>query len=297
MAHSDEERYSAEEALNEESESQNIAQSCSDDQEVEEVIEEEEIEEESEDDPNSMDYVELGLAVINGRAPKTCRNQGRSDQKGLLSPKVLATFLDDAFFKPDVKIYKIWMCDRLGDAWPRIARVASLPRYSFSGLALTISRLSRQERSEYRVFVTGMATFRRVREGTGYRIDLEGMFLKPRTFAWFKFSLGTIFEIPDLPDNVVLYERYQLMHGAFYLPPEFDLNNDLTILRQERRGTRLRGRVTMPPGHWYTMISENNVWYYVEPPYSGEDFSAAFLTNEGMELRFPARSSLYMPKR
>ncbi|KAL3700620.1 hypothetical protein R1sor_018642 [Riccia sorocarpa] len=40
MAHSDEERYSAEEAMNEESESQNIVQSCSDDQEVEELIEE-----------------------------------------------------------------------------------------------------------------------------------------------------------------------------------------------------------------------------------------------------------------
>ncbi|KAL3686571.1 hypothetical protein R1sor_009145 [Riccia sorocarpa] len=141
----------------------------------------------------------------------------------------------------------------------------------------------------------GMPPLRRVRKGNGFRIDLEGMFLKPPTFAWFKFPLGTILEIQDLPENVVLYDRYQLVHGAFYLPPEFDMNNDLKILRQDRRGTRLTGRVTMPPGVRYTMIPENDVWYYVERPYTGEDFSAAFLTNEGMEFRFPAGSSLYMP--
>ncbi|KAL3675701.1 hypothetical protein R1sor_025649 [Riccia sorocarpa] len=133
-----------------------------------------------------------------------------------------------------------------------------------------------------------MPPLRRVREGNGFRIDLEGMFLKPPTFAWFKFPLGTIFEIPDLPENVVLYDRYQLVHEAFYLPLEFDMNNDLKILRQDRRGTRLTGRVTMPPGVRYTMIPENDVWYYVERPYTGEDFSVAFLTKDGMEFRPPA---------
>ncbi|KAL3694657.1 hypothetical protein R1sor_008308 [Riccia sorocarpa] len=141
----------------------------------------------------------------------------------------------------------------------------------------------------------GMPPLRRVREGNDFRIDLEGMFLKPPTFAWFKFPLGTIFEIPDLPENVVLYDRYQLVHGAFYLPPEFDMNNDLKILRQDRRGTRLTGTVTMPSRVRYTMIPENDVRYYVERPYTREDFSASFLTNEGMEFRFPAGSSLYMP--
>ncbi|KAL3675872.1 hypothetical protein R1sor_025820 [Riccia sorocarpa] len=75
--------------------------------------------------------------------------------------------------------------------------------------------------------------YRRVREGNGYRVDLEGMYLKPPTFAWFKFPRGTIFDLPPLEEDYVLYERNELVHRAFYLPPEFDLNNDLTILRAD----------------------------------------------------------------
>ncbi|KAL3682606.1 hypothetical protein R1sor_000628 [Riccia sorocarpa] len=49
-------------------------------------------------------YEISGLAVINGRAPVTCLNQGRSDQKGLLSPKVLNAIPDDAFFIPGLAV-------------------------------------------------------------------------------------------------------------------------------------------------------------------------------------------------
>ncbi|KAL3695670.1 hypothetical protein R1sor_009746 [Riccia sorocarpa] len=143
----------------------------------------------------------------------------------------------------------------------------------------------------------GRGFCRRVREGNGYRIDLEGMYLKPPTFAWFKFPRGTIFDLPPLEEDYVLYERYELVHGAFYLPPEFDLHSDLTIQRADGRRTRLKGIVTMPPGHWFTMIPENKVSYYVERPYTGEDFSDAFITMEGMEFRFPAGSSIYVPDR
>ncbi|KAL3695808.1 hypothetical protein R1sor_009884 [Riccia sorocarpa] len=141
------------------------------------------------------------------------------------------------------------------------------------------------------------AMYRRVREGNGYRVDLEGMYLKPPTFAWFKFPRGTIFDLPPLEEDYVLYERYELVHGAFYLPLEFDLISDLSIHRADARRTRLRGTVTMPPGHRFLMIPENKVWYYVERPYTGEDFSVAFITYEGMEFRFPAGSSIYVANR
>ncbi|KAL3692044.1 hypothetical protein R1sor_005695 [Riccia sorocarpa] len=136
--------------------------------------------------------------------------------------------------------------------------------------------------------------YRRVREGNGYRIDLEGMYLKPPTFAWFKFPRGTIFDLRPLEEEYVFYERYELVHGSFYLPLEFDLHADLSIQRADGRRTRLRGTVTMPPGHRFTMIPENKVWYYVERPYTGEDFSVAFITMEGMEFRFPTGSSIYI---
>ncbi|KAL3695547.1 hypothetical protein R1sor_009623 [Riccia sorocarpa] len=145
--------------------------------------------------------------------------------------------------------------------------------------------------------IADFAMYRRVREGNGYLIDLEGMYLKPPKFAWFKFPRGTIFDLPPLEEDYVMYERYELVHGAFYLPLEFDLISDLSIQRADGRRTRLRGTVTMPPGHRFLMIPENKVWYYVERPYTGEDFSVAFITYEGMEFRFPTGSSIYVANR
>ncbi|KAL3678722.1 hypothetical protein R1sor_021678 [Riccia sorocarpa] len=139
---------------------------------------------------------------------------------------------------------------------------------------------------------------RGVPEGNGRRMPLDGMYFKPKYFAWFNLPRGTVLEIPSIdaasrnPSDV-----HRLASGFFYLPAEFDLPSDLIIIRANGARTRLKGRITVPMGSRFVITPEMDVRYKIDSPYEGEDFSCSFLPYGDMQFEFPAWSSLFMEGR